>query len=178
MHTLLGEVQLLTLCQSLFQFLLNLGLCFAQHIFEYLLAGSRVMTCCVPSLPATILALADIALAVASSFRHLRSLLISDTHYHRKGKIAIHEIYQRFCSIFDLSRCLFVPFILLAAAGRYNGIEEKWKTDLELKDIILEIADDLISGCEADGYETDVDHKWKAKYIHMHQYQNPGPSEK
>lgn len=67
---------------------------------------------------------------------------------------------------------------IVGAICGYNGIEEKWKTDLELKDIILEIADDLISGCEADGYETDVDHKWKAKYIHMHQYQNPGPSEK
>ena len=67
---------------------------------------------------------------------------------------------------------------IVGAICGYNGIEEKWKTDLELKDIILEIADDLVSGCEADGYETDVDPKWKAKYIHMHQYQNPGPSEK
>jgi len=101
---LFGEVPFLTLCQRFFQFFLNLGLRFSQHIFENLLAGDGVMPSRVPSLPATILSLADIALTVASSFRHLRSLLISDTHYHRKGKIAIHEIYQRFSTIFDLSR--------------------------------------------------------------------------
>ena len=35
----------------------------------------------------------------------------------------------------------------MGAVCGYDRIAEKWKAGLELKDVILEIADDLASGC-------------------------------
>ena len=36
---------------------------------------------------------------------------------------------------------------ILGAINGYDAIEDKWKTDLELSNVILEMADDLCYGC-------------------------------
>lgn len=46
-----------------------------------------------------------------------------------------------------------------------NAIEDKWMKDLELKDLILEIADDLSEDLE---YEPLPDSDWGMKYIQFH----------
>ena len=57
---------------------------------------------------------------------------------------------------------------ILGAFIGYDAIEDKWKKNLELIDVILEMANDLCFGClmeEMGDYEDPV---WKAKYIYMH----------
>ena len=55
------EQYLLQCCRQLFfAFFLR----FCQHIFVDGLAGFRVVACCIPTLPAAILTLADVTLAV------------------------------------------------------------------------------------------------------------------
>ena len=56
---------------------------------------------------------------------------------------------------------------ILGALLGYDAIEEKWKKDLELSDVILEIADDLCHGCRMSEYGTYRDEAWTEKYIHM-----------
>ncbi|MBO4687341.1 MAG: ADP-ribosylglycohydrolase family protein [Clostridiales bacterium] len=54
---------------------------------------------------------------------------------------------------------------IVGAMVGYSAIEEKWKADLELRDVLLEMADDLCFGCLIDpktGYE---DEKWRSKYV-------------
>ena len=53
-----------------FEFLLDLGLRFTQHVFDDGLAGFRIVTDCVPALPSTVLSFADVPFPVRSSFRH------------------------------------------------------------------------------------------------------------
>lgn len=43
---------------------------------------------------------------------------------------------------------------ILGALLGYEMIEEKWKRDLELKDVILEMADDLCHGCQMSEYDS------------------------
>ena len=57
---------------------------------------------------------------------------------------------------------------ILGALLGYEAIDERWKEDLELSDVILEIADDLCHGCQMDEYSSYVDPAWVSKYIHMH----------
>ena len=57
---------------------------------------------------------------------------------------------------------------ILGALLGYQAIEEKWKKDLELSDVILEIADDLCHGCQMSEYSHYRDPAWEAKYIHHH----------
>ncbi len=57
---------------------------------------------------------------------------------------------------------------ILGALIGYDAIEEKWKKDLELKDVILEIADDIYQGCQIDEYGSYEDLDWTRKYIHMY----------
>ena len=57
---------------------------------------------------------------------------------------------------------------ILGALVGFDAIEEKWKQDLELSDLILEVADDLCHGCQMDEYSAYYDPDWAAKYIHMH----------
>ena len=59
---------------------------------------------------------------------------------------------------------------ILGAWVGYQAIEEKWKQDLELSDVILEIADDLCYGCQMSEYDTYRDPKWEMKYIQAHRY--------
>ena len=48
----------------------------------------------------------------------------------------------------------------------YDAIEEKWKNALELRDIILEMADDLFKGCPMDEYSDGQDPFWLCKYVY------------
>ena len=59
---------------------------------------------------------------------------------------------------------------ILGAWVGYQAIEEKWKQDLELSDVILEIADDLCYGCQMSEYSAYWDPKWEMKYIRAHRY--------
>ena len=57
---------------------------------------------------------------------------------------------------------------ILGALLGYDAIEDKWKHDLELSDVILEIADDLCYGCQMSEYSSYWDPAWVTKYIEMH----------
>lgn len=54
---------------------------------------------------------------------------------------------------------------ILGAQLGYNVIDEKWKKNLELHDVILEMADDLCHGCQMDEYSYYEDPDWTRKYI-------------
>lgn len=56
---------------------------------------------------------------------------------------------------------------ILGAWLGYDAIEEKWKKDLELADVILEMADDLCHGCQINEYNFDEDSDWFRKYIYI-----------
>lgn len=60
---------------------------------------------------------------------------------------------------------------ILGALLGYDVIEEKWKKNLELSDLILEMADDLCHGCLMSEYSPYKDPAWIRKYISMHRYQ-------
>ncbi len=49
----------------------------------------------------------------------------------------------------------------------YEAIEEKWKINLEMKDVLLEMADDLCYGCPMYG-DDDLDKDWSRKYCSGH----------
>ena len=57
---------------------------------------------------------------------------------------------------------------ILGALLGYNAIADQWKKDLELSDVILEIADDLCHGCQMSEYSHYDDPEWAAKYMYMH----------
>ena len=56
---------------------------------------------------------------------------------------------------------------ILGALLGYEAIEAKWKKDLELSDVILEMADDLCHGCQMSEYSHYRDPDWERKYIYM-----------
>ena len=56
---------------------------------------------------------------------------------------------------------------ILGALLGFDAIAQKWKTNLELIDIITEIADDLCHGCQMCEYGNYEDSDWKRKYIYM-----------
>lgn len=62
---------------------------------------------------------------------------------------------------------------ILGAMVGYNAIEEKWKKNLELHDVILEMADDLCHGCLMSEFGAYKDPEWTSKYIKMRRYINP-----
>ena len=57
---------------------------------------------------------------------------------------------------------------ILGALLGYAAIEEKWKKDLEIADVILEIADDLCHGCQMSEDGSYRDEDWEMKYTRMH----------
>ncbi|MCI5596714.1 MAG: ADP-ribosylglycohydrolase family protein [Lachnospiraceae bacterium] len=59
---------------------------------------------------------------------------------------------------------------ILGALVGYERIEDKWKNNLELADIILEIADDLCHGCHINEYSHYEDSEWMCKYMDLHRY--------
>lgn len=54
---------------------------------------------------------------------------------------------------------------ILGAWLGYEAIEEKWKRNLELRKVILEMADDLCYGCPLKEYHEDRDPRWLRKYV-------------
>ena len=56
---------------------------------------------------------------------------------------------------------------ILGALLGYEAIPGKWKRDLELSGVILEIADDLCYGCQMNEYSPYHDTVWEDKYIRM-----------
>ena len=56
---------------------------------------------------------------------------------------------------------------ILGARLGFDKIESKWKENLELYDVILEIADDLCHGCMMSEYSSYIDPEWERKYIYM-----------
>ena len=56
---------------------------------------------------------------------------------------------------------------ILGALLGFDAIEEKWKEDLELYDVILEIADDLYRGCRMSEHGSCCDPAWERKYVMM-----------
>jgi len=56
---------------------------------------------------------------------------------------------------------------ILGAINGYEAMDEKWKTNLELLDVILEMADDLCHGCVMSEYSTYRDPDWERKYMEM-----------
>lgn len=53
---------------------------------------------------------------------------------------------------------------ILGAIVGFDAIDEKWKKNLELYDVIIEIADDLCHGCPVHEYSHIVDERWMRKY--------------
>lgn len=49
----------------------------------------------------------------------------------------------------------------------YNKIPSYYIENLELKDIILEIAEDLYKGCPISEYSNDKDEYWQSKYLYL-----------
>ena len=57
---------------------------------------------------------------------------------------------------------------ILGASLGLKGIPEKYTKNLELKDLILEIADDLWQDCQMSEYDSEHrDPVWIQKYIEM-----------
>ena len=56
---------------------------------------------------------------------------------------------------------------ILGALLGYDAIDQKWKADLELSEVILEMADDLCHGCQMEEYSSYRDRDWERKYISM-----------
>ena len=54
---------------------------------------------------------------------------------------------------------------IVGAMVGYDAIEEKWKEDLEIKETILEMADDLCFGCLIDPKSGYDDEQWRRKYV-------------
>ena len=47
----------------------------------------------------------------------------------------------------------------------YDSINDKWKHDLELSDVILEMASDLCNGCQMSEFSPYKDKVWLKKYV-------------
>ena len=56
---------------------------------------------------------------------------------------------------------------ILGALLGYDAIDSKWKENIELHDVILEIADDLTTGCPMSEYDSYTDENWLRKYVYM-----------
>ena len=60
---------------------------------------------------------------------------------------------------------------ILGALLGLQAIDEKWKKDLELSDVILEIANDLFYSSQMSKNNFRLNPDWKLKYIDMHRVQ-------
>ena len=56
---------------------------------------------------------------------------------------------------------------ILGALLGYDAIDDKWKKDLELLDVIIEMSDDICHGCQMEEYSDYEDPDWYRKYIGM-----------
>lgn len=57
---------------------------------------------------------------------------------------------------------------ILGAINGYSAIEQRWKTNLELHNVIMEMSLDLCHGCHMSEYSNYHDPDWSRKYIDMH----------
>lgn len=57
---------------------------------------------------------------------------------------------------------------ILGALAGYAAIDDRWKRNLELLDVVLEMADDLCYGCPITEYGSYYDPDWGRKYLEMH----------
>lgn len=64
---------------------------------------------------------------------------------------------------------------ILGAINGYDAIEEKWKENLELLDVLLEMSADLCHGCHMSEYSTFHDPDWACKYMDM-RWKDPEPA--
>ena len=48
-----------------------------------------------------------------------------------------------------------------------EGLRKMQKSNLEMMDVLLEIADDLDHGCQMSEYSKKEDKNWLRKYVHM-----------
>jgi len=67
---------------------------------------------------------------------------------------------------------------ILGALLGYDAIDDKWKKDLELHDVIIEMADDVCHGCQMSEYSDYEDPDWFRKYIGMQWKEEPLDSAK
>ena len=58
----------------------------------------------------------------------------------------------------------------------FISIDNKWKENLELRDVIEEIAEDLTYGCMMSEYGDYKDPAWETKYMYMHRWNESGAS--
>ena len=56
---------------------------------------------------------------------------------------------------------------IMGAALGLQAIPEKYLDKLELRDVILELADDLFNDCQMEEYGDYEDPIWEAKYVRM-----------
>ena len=54
---------------------------------------------------------------------------------------------------------------ILGAICGYEAMDPKWKENLELHDVVLEMADDLATGCPISEYSDHRDPDWERKYL-------------
>ncbi len=54
---------------------------------------------------------------------------------------------------------------ILGAVNGYDEIEDKWKTNLELREVLMEMAEDLCHGCQVSEYSSFEDRGWPRKYV-------------
>ena len=57
---------------------------------------------------------------------------------------------------------------ILGALLGFHAIEDKWTDDLELYDVLLEMAEDLCHGCPLSASGSFRDPGWETRYVHMH----------
>ena len=56
---------------------------------------------------------------------------------------------------------------IVGAIVGMSGIEPMWTDDLELKDVILELSNDLFEGCQMNASSSFYDMEWERKYSEM-----------
>lgn len=61
---------------------------------------------------------------------------------------------------------------ILGAYLGYDKIEEKWKNRLELREILMEISQDLCYGCQMSEYGDYNDEAWVQKYVYRKKFHN------
>lgn len=66
---------------------------------------------------------------------------------------------------------------ILGALLGFDAIEDKWKKDLELFDVLEEMALDLCHGCPMSEFGNYRDPKWGMKYFNMRRYAGSGEAE-
>lgn len=61
---------------------------------------------------------------------------------------------------------------ILGALVGYSNIEDKWKNNLEIRDVIAEMSEDLCYGCHMSEYSDYYDKDWARKYMDIHWKEN------